>query len=185
MAQNSSDDRRPGLCPPRFRLSTLLWLIAFLGAVFAMMGMVGPYGVFALTLLVLSVFAHVAGNAIGTSLIENGDRPLSSDGKPIPIDPSRFRKPSESEYAPINLLGRQVSLGLIVFIITTSGVIIGAVGGGSFLTIVNWQRVTLPAMLFAVLFSSILGGFVGFVTSSFVKVLVAAQLEALNHSRRR
>jgi len=185
MTDVASDDHRPGLRPPRFHLSTLLWLVAFLCAVFTMMGMVGPYGVFALILLVLSVFAHVAGNAIGTRLRENGDFPISSDGKPIPMDPNRFRKPHEPEYAPITLLGRQVSLGLIVFVITISGVVVGAVGGGSFLTIVNWQRVTVPAMLFAALFSSILGGFAGFVTSSFVKVLVGAQLEALKHAKRR
>ena len=73
---NLPTDRRAGLKPPQFRLSTLLWGMAALSALFAAMTWVGPLAAFGLVLLALSIVAHVAGNALGTRLRENGSRPL-------------------------------------------------------------------------------------------------------------
>ena len=47
------------------------------------MKFVGPLGAFALTLLILSVVAHVSGNALGTRLRNFGDLPVDERDRPL------------------------------------------------------------------------------------------------------
>ena len=102
MVQVPPDDRRPGLSPPQFGLGTLMGLIALLGVMFSIMTSVGPYGVFAVILIVLAVLAHVAANALGTRLRENGSRPVPpDDGGATEGSPrSQRRPPVEGHFAP-------------------------------------------------------------------------------------
>lgn len=179
------DDRRPGLEAPQLRLATMLWIVALLCSIFAVMGTAGPYAAFVLILLILAVFAHVSGNALGTRLRENGNRPISSDGEKLNRPRFRTRPLNNDDYAPTTQLGRRYALGFVVLIATSVGALLGAAGGGSLLIFLNWQRITIYAIGFAILFCGLLGGFAGFLTSSFLHVLLGAQSEAVRHAKRR
>jgi MFS family permease len=177
------DDFRAGLPPPQFRLSTLFWLTAVLCALFTIMGTVGPYGAFALILFVLAVIAHVAGNALGTKLRESGDRPLLP---PHDLSPrsSRFRRPDAAEFAPTTQLRDRYPLGIIIAIMTGVGALLGATVGGGLLAWLNWENATPLNVVFGVIFAGLLGGFAGFLLSSFVRVSIGANLQAMREAKR-
>ncbi len=178
-------DFRPGLRPPQFRLSTLMWLIALLCAMFAMIAWVGPYGTLVLIVFVLAVIAHIAGNAIGTKLRENGDRPVAPEDHRGPLKLPLNRPATKDEFAPTTQLSERKSLGLTNLIMTCLGIVLGASVGGFCLTLLNWDRITLPSLIFAVVACGVLGGIGGFATSSFVHVLIGAQLQAMRQAKRR
>ncbi len=177
-----AQDRRPGLPPPQLRLSTFLWVVAVLCGLFAVQGIAGPYVAFALTLLVLAVFAHVAGNAVGTRLRDGHRSPASQSRTP---SPPAHHPLDEEDFAPTTQLGQRRSLGWVVIIVTGLGVALGGLAGGIALTIWNWERISIPGVVFAFLFTAVLGGFAGFMASSFVRVFVGAHFQALRHSKRR
>lgn len=125
-----------------------------------------------LGLLIFCVVAHVAGNAIGTYL---RDRPSDR------LTPgSDFRDPTSDsiQYAPVTGLSQRRSLGLIVPLFVMLGTMTGA-GLGSWLLVISlgskatWANLTLGTSAFAVL-----GGFSGFGMSTFVKVVIGANIEA-------
>ncbi len=178
------NDLRPGLRPPQFRLSTLMWLVAALCAVFALAGVVGPYGTLVLVLFVLAVFAHVAGNALGTRLRENGDRPQPPDDR-TPLKLPLNRPPLQDEFAPKTQLGERRPMPWTHLIVTCSGVLVGASLGGLLLTLLNWDRITIASMLFAIFACGVLGGLAGFGIGSFVRVMIGVQSQALREAKRR
>ena len=73
-----SSDTRPGLKPPQFGLKTLFWLVALLCGVLATLQWSPLIGA-AVLLLGAAVFAHVAGNALGSRLRANGNRSRIND----------------------------------------------------------------------------------------------------------
>lgn len=175
------DDQRPGLHPPQFGLSAMLWMVALLCGVFALMGTVGPLGAFALVLGVLAIFAHIAGNAIGTTLRDNSSRAAKKENR----HKEARRAVKKDEFAPTTKLSRRDSLGITIVITTAVGIVVGSVGGGTLLALINWGQLTWPSLLIACSASAVLGGIAGFSVSSLVHVLIVAQLQALRHARRR
>lgn len=174
-----SNDRREGLRPPQFRLSTLLWGMTALSILFAAMTWVGPLAAFGLLLLFLSIVAHVAGNAIGTRLREIGSRPLAEKGG----GPDYLkRKPGSpvfaGECAPATRLGSHHPLGWLIVVATASAFVVGGLAGGAFLAWLCWEKSTLVSILCGAAASAALGGFGGFLVSSFVRELSRAHAQA-------
>jgi hypothetical protein len=170
------EDRRPALRPPQFGLSTLLWIVAFFCAALAAMKFVGPLGAFALVLLVLSVLAHVSGNALGTRLRACGDQPVDENDRPIRRS-GRFAPSNSPTPGPRRLSERQ-RLGILLMIIIVLAISAGSAGG------VWWtlhaeanpssQDIGLAAVAFGVL-----GGIWGFIGGGFVVVGAGAIREAI------
>lgn len=182
MPESPHEHVTPGLQPPQFRLRTMFWFIALLCAVFALMGTVGPLGAAALVLFVLAAIAHVAGNSLGTRLRASGDQSHATGAGDKATRPGSL---SENDYAPKSKLAERYSLGATIVVLTTLGVILGAGGGGFGLALLNWERLTWPALVLAGVACGVLGGLIGFCASSFVHVLLGAQLQALRGARRR
>ena len=160
----------------------MFWFVALLCAVFALMGTVGALGAAALILFVLAVIAHVAGNSLGTQLRASGDRTHANraGGKPVPRETL-----TDKDYAPKSKLAERYSLGIVIVVLTSLGAILGAGAGGLGLALLNWERLTWPSLVVAGIACGVLGGLIGFCTSSFVHVLFDAQLQALRGARRR
>lgn len=172
-------DRRPSLKPPQFRLRTLMWTVAVICVLLAAMKTAGPTASLILGLLVLAVIAHVMGNALGTRLRENGDRPLPEDGQIDATFSIFHRKARRGDYAPATRLRDRVSLGRAVFVIIAVGALIGAASGGGVLAWANWERATILNIAMGTFASAVLGGFLGFVSSSFIEVAFGALSHAL------
>ena len=171
-------DRRAGLRPPQFRLSTMLAGVAVVCILLAAMKWVGPLAGFGLLFLALSIVAHVAGNAIGTRLRENGSRPLPGEsGGAIPRS-KRYARPAAGDYAPATRLAARHPLGWLIVLTTGLAVLLGALAGGAFLAWFNWERTSLVSISVGALASGALGGFGGFLVSSFLRELLRANAQA-------
>jgi amino acid transporter len=174
------EDRRPALRPPQFGLSTLLWIVAFFCAALAAMKFVGPLGAFALVLLVLSVLAHISGNALGTRLRACGDQPVDEQDRPIPSS-VRFDRNELSLPGPRRLTQRQ-RLGILLTLIVL--VAIGAgVAGGVWWTLHSEANPTSQDIGLAAIAFGVLGGIWGFIGGGFVVVGAGAIREAMQGAR--
>jgi fatty acid desaturase len=173
-------DGQRGLKPPQFRLRTMLLAVALLSVLLALMTSVGPLAAFGLLLLTLSIIAHVAGNAIGTRLRENGSRPLEAE--PVPSESRRAKTKvplPRGDFAPATRLSAQHPLGWIVLAAFATGVIVGGSAGGGFLAWLCWERITPVSVACGAAASGALGGFAGFLISSFARELLRAHADAV------
>ena len=163
------EQRQVALRPPRFGLASLMGAMALLAILFSAARVVNPLAFFCLLLFCLTLFAHVAGNALGTRLRKIGnhsqDDPDHPNGSRLKNEPI-----ADNKFAPAPKLSYRASLGRSMRFCTLSGAALGAVFGGCFLTWENWQLVTIPRILIAATASSVLGGFAGFLASSFLQV---------------
>jgi len=172
----TSHPHRPALKPPQFGVTTLLWVTAGFAAVFAVGAAVGPYAAFALSLLLLILLAHIAGNVIGTQLRNNGNTPVAHHHEVIDEHhrPVRHQRAEAHHYAPASRLSESHRLGWVMLI----GTVFFALGGGYFgLWMAIDQTLTLaaiPSVAASVVAFAALGAFLGFMLSSFLRVALSA-----------
>lgn len=184
MTTPQETDQLGGLKPPQFRLATLMWLVGFLCAVFAAMAAIGPLAAWGLVLLVLAIFAHVAGNSLGTKLRDSGDKLRCKGGAPFAREP-RSLAIQNDEFVPATNLSQRYSLGITTFVTTGSGAILGIALGGGLLALTYWGHLTWLNVTVAGLASGVLGGLLGFLVSGFVHVTLVAYLQATRHEERK
>ena len=134
----------------------------------------GPLGAAALLMLVLLVIAHIAGASIGTRLRQIGD---ACDSQKAPDRPRR-RTVAQHEFAPETQLCRRTCVSRTMISFTIAGaVLLGCVGSGTLFWL-TWGQVNVPTAIVAIGSSSFLGGFVGFIGSSFLQTAGAAWWQA-------
>jgi len=169
------DSQGSALEPPQFSLRLLLWSMTAVGCLLGVMVAVGKFAALTLAFFIFLVLAHIVGNAVGTRLRDRASRatPISDSesASDVPISP------------PIGVAGperltQRTRLTRITPIITVGGALIGGtLGGTRFFDMYpdsGWGAVTL-----GVVSSAVLGGFIAFVTSSFISVFRQAMREAL------
>lgn len=171
------DDRRAGLDPPQFHLSTMLWGVALLAVLFAMVTYFGLHSALVLTLFALAVAAHVAGNALGTKLRASGDRPLPWSQGEAPATPIR-QAPAAEDFAPTTELRERRPLGLPIVIATIAGGLVTAAVGGLLMVAILDRAPTWTAMIAGTVACGALGAIWTFVTFSFVQVTWSACWQA-------
>jgi len=162
------EELQGGLSAPQFGLKEMF---AFMG--FVAIGLVGlqvldPMISAGLLLLGLCIFAHVAGNAMGMKLQDGRPTQRAEASKPL----------QSSDYAPVTRLSLHQRLGKMTLVFTVLGAVLGAVGGGGLLAVVNWTHATIANISLAALSCSVLGGLFGFWLSSFLQVFLQAWAEA-------
>jgi hypothetical protein len=164
------------LRPPQFGLRTLLLLVAACGALLALRQWLDPIAIAALAFLALTVFCHVAGNAIGTRLREIGDQgsTLADDQPTIGI-----RCPREQDYAPPTHLSQRQSLGWTIVIASSVGVTTGAIGGGLWTFVAAHGQAGLLNIAVGVIAFAVLGGMAAFAVVGFAQVLAGALWQAM------
>jgi hypothetical protein len=166
----------PRLRPPQFGLRTLLLLVTVCAVIFAASQWLPPLWVAALVLLALSIFAHVAGNAIGTRLREIGSR---KDNRAYGLQPEARGEP---RFAPVTRLGQRQGLGWPIVVATFTGIIAGGVGGGLWTLLTARQQVPIAAVGLGVIAFAALGGILAFATVGFTQVLLGAIWQAMRQS---
>ncbi len=152
-----------------------MWIVVAAGVLLAAMTAAGPIGGFALLLLALGILAHVVGNSIGSRLREIGDEPL-------PGAKDKHRRPRrlvmDDEYAPASSLSRRTTISLTMIIFTITGAVLLGAGGGTMLIWLTWGQLNIPTAIVAVVSPTVLGGLLGFATSSLTQIAGGAWWEA-------
>jgi hypothetical protein len=168
-------DLPDALGPPRFTLRTMLLAVTALGCLFGVMSALGNMWSIAILLFGCLVAGHVIGNSLGTRLRDGAPRQSNRD----PSD-ARFARLPPS-FADGGGLSRPSRLSRITLVMTFSGAVAGAFLGGTALAAI-YLDAGVPAVALGVASSAVLGGFAGFLASSFFSVTLKAWREALTQS---
>jgi hypothetical protein len=171
----SQIDLRKSLRPPQFGLRTLLALVTACAALFALAQWLPPAAIVLLAFFALSIFCHVAGNAVGTRLRQIGD---TNDR--TPCDHNLLVRPQPRDFAPATHLSRRQSLGWITVIATSVGIASGAIGGGLWTIAAGQGPVGITNIAVGVIAFAVLGGLAAFATVGFAQVLLGAIWQALS-----
>ncbi len=172
--RDQDDAHTPALRPPRFTLRTMLALVTALCCLFAVMSAVGLLWSAMLALFLSLIAAHVFGNSVGTRLRDHTSHQLAE------------RKVAGQRAVPVALnlnvaaprqLTQRTKLKRITALMTICGAFVGAQFGGVALAAVHPQS-SVAAVVLGVCSSAVLGGFAGFLASSFLSVIRQALAEA-------
>lgn len=171
--------------PIRFSLTTLLMLTTLVSVLLASMKLLHPLSAGTLVLFCCAVFAHVAGNAIGSNLRDqatHGDGPgsaLNTLSRPYP------GKVNSSDFAPATQLRHKAALGKTIIGATIFTMLAGALGGAVWLLWANHTSLTTAGLLFGATAFGVIGGLAGFLGSSFLLVLGHAIVQAQGKGKRK
>jgi hypothetical protein len=158
---------------PQFRLRTLMIAVTGCCVLFALMREVGPLASTGLCFFLLLVLLHVAGNALGTSLrdraVQEPNEQQTGLSIAAPVAAQVANTPSR--------LREHTSLGRMIVILTAVGAALG--GSLSSLAYAYWTDVHVGGLIVGSLSAAIVGGFFGFMTSSFCKMIFRAWRQAL------
>lgn len=152
--------------------------MSLLAVLFSLMSVMQPLAIAALVLLALAVIGHVAGNALGTRLRQNGSRPVDEAGLDLPTVKRWPRALSPDEFAPATQLSRRSSLGRPIFVATVLGTIAGGIGGGLWPAFAARNGPELASIVIGVVAFAVLGGIGTFGMFSFAQVLLGALRQA-------
>ena len=168
--------------PSRFRfgLRSLLLLVGLLCVVLATIKVVSWLSLVMGLLVVLCIAAHVFGNSLGTKLREQS-RSSDDDASHDPARGSADRV--TVTFAPPTGLSQRKPLGVVVIVVVALGMIGGAASGVWLLGMALEERATWANMSLGTAAFAVLGGFSGFAISTFLKVVVGANLEAWRDSK--
>ena len=169
-------DRPNALGPPRFTLRTMLLAVTALGCLFGVMTALGSLWSIAILFFGCLVAGHVIGNSVGTRLRDGAPRHER-------FTPAPFGERVGAAYSSTaqgSGLSRRGRLSRITLVMTFGGAVAGAFLGTGLAAI--YPEAGAPAVALGVVSSAVLGGFVGFLASSFLSVTLKAWREALAQS---
>lgn len=173
-----ANDIRSGLRPPQFGLRALLLGTALICLMLALMKWMSGAVILVVVVLLLSVLAHVAGNALGTQLRDTGSRRLPDDAAPDSGLSGAARPLAEHDFAPRTRLSHRQALGWVCYAFPVATSLASAVGGGLWLRHGLGAKATWGNLAFGSGAFAVIGAILGFLLGTFVKVLVTANLEA-------
>ena len=158
-----------GLGPPRFRLSTLFGVMTGISLVLATYTGFGGFAASMVGLLILAIFAHVAGNWLGTQLRELGDQSRGAgQGR---LSPHRHERVVQShEFAAATQLGDQQPISWWVKLTVMVGAIGGGLMGGALLIFWNAEKLNFLGLLFGSIAFAVLGAIWSFALGAFIHV---------------
>ena len=122
------------------------------------------------------IIGHVAGNALGTRLREHSTRQTAASNSPLA--PSGHA-PAAPNFTPARRLTEKTRLSHAISVAAGTGAVLGGVTGGLLLTIGSESRIAWPGIALATFSSAVLGGFAGFLASSFLFIGRRAWREAI------
>jgi hypothetical protein len=172
---------------PQFSLRTLFVVVTICGGVFAIMSVIGALWSTALAWLLVLIAAHVAGNAWGTRA-RIRPRPVDEVVKGLSLADRARQLPN----GPVTPLRGQYRIGRLMLAVSGLGVAIGTVAGGYLLFLANWDALRAaqwpPRLMVGIALggasAGVIGGFLGFLASSFLQVTGSAWREATREAGR-
>jgi hypothetical protein len=163
-------DLRPGIGPPRFGLRTMLLLMTAVCVVLVAYTWFGAYVSMLLALFVLAIFAHIAGNWLGTRLRDAGSRQLPAEqAGSVWHSTAKGKDLAPQHFAPASHLHQRSPLPRFVVITVGVGLLAGTAGGALLVWFVNGPRATLGNVAAGAVAFGILGAFFTFLLASFAE----------------
>ena len=158
---------------PQFCLRTLMLMVTLCGVLFALMSALGGLWSLMLILFLSLAAAHVLGNAIGTQLRDATGR------HPRPADAAEPYDATSPPVPPAQRLQERTGIHRKMVVVAALGAILGGTSGGLVLLATLGERASLASLGLGIGSSAVLGGFFGFLLSSFCLVFSRALSEAL------
>lgn len=176
---NSPDPEiRPGLQPPQFRLATLMRLVALICVLCAASIAVGPGIALGAAFVALGILAHVAGNAMGIRLRQNGStRPHGSTSPRSEVDPACVQRESPGLRSSSEL-HESKSLGRAIVIAPMFGAVTATIVGDYWMVGQAASPMSLGTLLLGSIAFAALGAFWSFLAAGFLLVTVKAVRQA-------
>ncbi len=160
--------------PPRFSLRTLLLAMTALCGLFGLMVTIGLLWSAAVVIVLSLVGAHVLGNSLGTALRDRATGRIASERSPVHL----LLQAAANDVAVPGRLTKHARLSRVTTVMTLGGASVGALLGGM-ASAGLYPEAPDTAVALGVISFSVLGGFAGFATSSFLSVARAAIRESL------
>ncbi len=178
------DSIRPVHLPrwPQFGMRSLFAFVTVCCVLFALAGVMGQLWALAVAWLILMTAVHVAGNVWGNRLrsAHGADRDLEASINA----PWRNSRPAAIPCASANRLRERAALGWTRVVVSTLLALLGGGLGAGLLWVVGWGRMNYGSLLVGGVSAAVLGGFLGFLASSFLEVALRAWSEALRGYQR-
>lgn len=157
------------------RLVTYSWVVVVVAVACAAITWLGIAGWLAAVVVLASLAAHVAGNALGTKMREATDLELSRR-------PASRMRTTILPVAQTTHLERSGSLGRLVPVSAAIGALCGA-GCGTW-ALVTFTTCSWAGAVIGGISSAVIGGLFGFLAASFVEILRTSLREAIAAERR-
>jgi hypothetical protein len=171
------EDLPVSLGPPRFTLRTLLLAVTLAGCLFGVMQALGTLWSMGMLMILCLVFAHVAGNSLGTSLRDHATRQAAAERSDTLAD---HRPPTKLDVTIPHQLTQRARLNRVTLVMAGGGAIAGGALGATVSAFV-YPEAGVAAVGLGLVSAAVLGALVGFAASSFVSVARAALGEALGN----
>jgi len=167
-------DSGSALHPPQFRLRTLMLAITLCGVLFGLMSALSALACTLLLFFLTLVAAHVLGNVIGNRLRDETSGSLEAEDAQRPARLAlRLPVPTAQR------LRERTGISRTMVVTAAIGAVLGGTSGGFVLAECVGQRANFAGIGLGTFSSAVLGGFFGFLLSSFLSVFSRALGEAL------
>ena len=170
-----------GDAPFQFRLRTMLWLVVAASGLFAVMQAVmqffGAVWLAILLWFLVLVVAHVTANFWGTRIAPGASQQnLDEEG------PNNRLSQLGHGHAAVGAvrLSESTRPGWPMFVFTAVGALMGGVLGGASLSLLSFERAGYTGVIVGTVSAAIVGGFLGFLTSTFAEIALRAWNEAVH-----
>jgi hypothetical protein len=162
---------------PQFGLRTMFLVVAILGVLFAVMGLIGPLASAGLLLVLAVVGLHVAGNVVGTTLRDNAPTLPTNDRRP-PVT----REPIVLERDPPRpRLSERTGLGRFNRLCAGLGAVAGSAIGSSILEYSG--DISVRGIVVGFISSGVLGAIFGLLFGCFLGMSLSAWWQATSESK--
>ena len=168
---------------PQFGLAALLWSIAALSVLFAMLTVLSIKGSVLVCWFLCLVVFHVTAASLGTRLSEKTTRQLQSEPRAAKAADAALNPAAElrkRRMSPAARLQSSTPVGILTVVIAA----VGALAGGMFgaIALSYWGSVTAPGLVVGALSSGLLGAIFGGLAASFLTISTKAIREAARES---
>jgi hypothetical protein len=154
-----------------------------LAILFAICGAIGPLASCGLSVVLVLVGLHVAGNALGTSLRDEASQLSAANETTMQGEPFSVPVPVRLDGShSVSRLSQRTPLGWVILASTFTGTVIGSWLGQWIL--VNSTTVPLRGILLGAVSSGVLGAFGGLLFGSFLNTWLGAWRQACAESDR-
>jgi hypothetical protein len=166
--------------PLQFRLRTIFWLMVAAGTLFAVMQLIGAVWSAILVWFLVLVLAHVTANFWGTRIAPGQTQHgLEEEGRhERALRDVRGERAASVAVGAVRL-SESARPGWPMFLVTGVGALVGGTLGGVSLFLLSLEQAGYTGVIVGTLSAAVVGGFLGFLTSTFAQIALRAWNEAV------